>query len=698
MINTSLDYLLEDALERQGVPVDACLPQGFQSYLSGRQRVLVRLYGTPREPDTLRLTEDERRCVLPTGSESTVAGMLRSEALGPNTLLFIGSDPGDPCFRQMFYDLRGQTSVLRRAYIVLSQSDPEECRYCEGHGLVPVTNTNSSDFLEQLASELKRVGTDVPAEIGWERSREETDGDFESKAWIAAREYARKSLTGGGVAESSSQLEASVVFGSFLRRALSEKGGRQTPETLLLKAREQWSEGDRNGARESFEKAIAGMGGATESDQGDQLLLGQARQDLYHLLVEMGQGQEAAEKYPDIVSRIMPDQYRYREILGPTRVGIAYRVFDPDNQPKTLTLLYRTVGREPGDLDNFVGEVSKVDSGRIRPAKDIVHHGGRAYLVSDDADGKLLRVHLAKLHQEPPPRRPVFEITDQVAEALTVAHALQLPHLDLSPDNIMLDAREQDQGVILGASGAVLVNYRFSDLATRKGGVRTASIEAGAGGAETARYSGTRLSTGGDVAGQVGWRSRRGSRYRGGSFPLQGTQPALPQHRGHAPGNAADRCGLGRNAVACGTFSRGQTCHGRTCVSAPTGAHFSYQGLAGSQVALDGAAFSRGRRDRRVARCCPVWLRRARRVPGPPDPDAVGSHRSNQHDSHRRHQPQCAAGGGATPWAGIPCAQRMGNGCCPRLYSHDLVVCQYRLACGPGHPNHAALLSCPGTI
>ena len=142
----------------------------------------------------------------------------------------------------MFYDLRGQTSVLRHTYIVLSQSDPEECRYCEGHGLVPVTNTNPSDFLERLASELKRVGTDVPAEIGWERSREETDDDFESKAWIAAREYARKSLTGGGVAESSSQLEASVVFGSFLRRALSEKGGRQTPETLLLKAREQWSE------------------------------------------------------------------------------------------------------------------------------------------------------------------------------------------------------------------------------------------------------------------------------------------------------------------------------------------------------------------------------------------------------------------------------------------------------------------------
>ena len=37
MINASLDYLLEDALERQGVPVDACLPQGFQSYLSGRR-------------------------------------------------------------------------------------------------------------------------------------------------------------------------------------------------------------------------------------------------------------------------------------------------------------------------------------------------------------------------------------------------------------------------------------------------------------------------------------------------------------------------------------------------------------------------------------------------------------------------------------------------------------------------------------
>ena len=154
-------------------------------------------------------------------------------------------------------------------------------------------------------------------------------------------------------------------------------------------------------------------------------------------------------------------------------MGIHLPWYDPDNQPKALTLLYRTVGREPEDLDNFVGEVRKVDSGRIRPAKDVLHHGGRAYLVSDDADGKLLRVYLAKLRQEPPPRRPVFEITDQIAEALTVAHALQLPHLDLSPDNIMLDAREQDQGVILGASGAVLVNYRFSDLATRKGGVRT---------------------------------------------------------------------------------------------------------------------------------------------------------------------------------------------------------------------------------
>lgn len=106
----------------------------------------------------------------------------------------------------------------------------------------------------------------------------------------------------------------------------------------------------------------------------------------------------------------------------------------------------------------------KLSSPHIVCVHDLFEENGTAYYVMDFVDGENLRDYLKKIGH-PLDEATVWQVFDQVLDALEVVHSHGLFHLDLKPANLMMD---QQGGVRLIDFGARPPRPSATPMATHR--------------------------------------------------------------------------------------------------------------------------------------------------------------------------------------------------------------------------------------
>ena len=211
----------------------------------------------------------------------------------------------------------------------------------------------------------------------------------------------------------------------------------------------EWAEGNLIGARELFEKAI----------QQDPNLI-DAYVSLHHLLVETGETEMAVELYHQIVEHdpsraFIPPEFVLLNILGHTNLGVSYQCMDTVRDKEVaVTILHRTLSHQMDVLSNFEAEINRLDHPRICRFIKLGNFHARNYVVMEYIKARSLAEYLKDSPAEERDISEIFNITNQINEALLFGEEKKVPHLDLRPENILLT----DNGVMLS-------NYGFSRLA-----------------------------------------------------------------------------------------------------------------------------------------------------------------------------------------------------------------------------------------
>jgi predicted ATPase len=130
--------------------------------------------------------------------------------------------------------------------------------------------------------------------------------------------------------------------------------------------------------------------------------------------------------------------YEIRAALGAGGMGQVYRAFDPRlGREVALKIIRRLASDDESSLDRLLREAT-LASALNHPNIITIYETGIVnadrYIAMELVDGLTLR----QLAAQGLPLSRIVAIARQVAEALAVAHAAQIVHRDIKPDNVMI--------------------------------------------------------------------------------------------------------------------------------------------------------------------------------------------------------------------------------------------------------------------
>ena len=130
--------------------------------------------------------------------------------------------------------------------------------------------------------------------------------------------------------------------------------------------------------------------------------------------------------------------YDVRALLGAGGMGRVYRAFDPRlGRDVALKIIRRLTADDESALDRLMREAtlaSALNHPNIVTIYETGVVGGDRYIAMELIEGSTLR----QLAAQGLPLPRIIGIARQVAEALAVAHAAQIIHRDIKPDNVMV--------------------------------------------------------------------------------------------------------------------------------------------------------------------------------------------------------------------------------------------------------------------
>jgi serine/threonine-protein kinase len=142
-----------------------------------------------------------------------------------------------------------------------------------------------------------------------------------------------------------------------------------------------------------------------------------------------------------LLGTILSGRYRLEARIGAGGMSTVYRALDETLERRVaIKLLNREVSRDSDELERFRREaraVAQLSHPHIVGVIDASEDEGRPYIVFEYVEGETLKERIRRLGRLPIPEAVAYAI--EIARALGAAHARQIVHRDVKPQNVLID-------------------------------------------------------------------------------------------------------------------------------------------------------------------------------------------------------------------------------------------------------------------
>jgi serine/threonine-protein kinase len=143
-----------------------------------------------------------------------------------------------------------------------------------------------------------------------------------------------------------------------------------------------------------------------------------------------------------MIGTVLSGRYRLEAKLGSGGMSTVYLARDQTlDRPVAVKVMHREMSEQADQLERFRQEarsVAKLSHPNVVSVIDAGEDGGHPYIVFEYVEGETLKQRIARDGALPPQEAIAYAI--EVARGLSVAHARNMVHRDIKPQNVLIDA------------------------------------------------------------------------------------------------------------------------------------------------------------------------------------------------------------------------------------------------------------------
>jgi serine/threonine-protein kinase len=143
-----------------------------------------------------------------------------------------------------------------------------------------------------------------------------------------------------------------------------------------------------------------------------------------------------------MIGTVLSGRYKLAAKLGSGGMSTVYLAKDGTlDRDVAVKVMHREMSEQPDQLERFRQEaraVAKLSHPNVVAVIDAGEDGGHPYIVFEYVEGETLKQRIARVGALDPQEALAYAI--EIARGLTVAHARNMVHRDIKPQNVLIDA------------------------------------------------------------------------------------------------------------------------------------------------------------------------------------------------------------------------------------------------------------------
>src|SRR6478609_712136 len=143
-----------------------------------------------------------------------------------------------------------------------------------------------------------------------------------------------------------------------------------------------------------------------------------------------------------MIGTVLSGRYKLEAKLGSGGMSTVYLANDGTlDRAVAVKVMHREMSEQPDQLERFRQEaraVAKLSHPNVVAVIDAGEDGGHPYIVFEYVEGETLKQRIARVGALDVQEALAYTI--EIARGLTVAHARQMVHRDIKPQNVLIDA------------------------------------------------------------------------------------------------------------------------------------------------------------------------------------------------------------------------------------------------------------------
>ncbi len=151
---------------------------------------------------------------------------------------------------------------------------------------------------------------------------------------------------------------------------------------------------------------------------------------------------DPASTSSQMIGTVLSGRYKLEAKLGSGGMSTVYLARDGTlDRQVAVKVMHREMSEQPDQLERFRQEaraVAKISHPNVVAVIDAGEDGGHPYIVFEYVEGETLKQRIARVGALDTQEALAYAI--EVARGLTVAHARNMVHRDIKPQNVLIDA------------------------------------------------------------------------------------------------------------------------------------------------------------------------------------------------------------------------------------------------------------------